>query len=837
MIACATATATTDVERRPQLWHAERIALDAPSLRPRLRELTLEDGRLVDDLFADLMNHTGYITWSESSSMASKLRFALEVAFLAHHGQWRRSGEPFISHPVQVACILAQARMDLTSLAAGLLHDTVEDSPLTFEEVQACFGKEVRIIVEGETKVSKLPKVVRAQLGRGGGAHAASGGRAPSSSKRDEQAENLRSMFVAMADEWRIVVVKLADRLHNMRTLQYMPPHKRVAIARETLEIFTPLAHRLGMWSFKTELADLSFSYLFPEEHARLKAYIDGKAGAHLAALRAAEAEIKAITEGDGWLRGRVRRVSIEGRTKSVQSTWRKIQRRECRVEEVHDLLAMRIVLELPHDAAELDPHAMEAEESSVCYHVLGKVHHCWTPMPRTLKDYISAPKPNGYRSLHTTVLVGTQAGAQPLEVQIRTTSMHNIAEHGAAAHWNRPAEGASLPWRQAIQQWDENHQCAHEFMSNVRRELLSTRVFVFTEGGRILNLALGATLADAAETLRVPLHTGDTSPYICSHNMCEAATLDTELRNGDIVCFSPTEGHATREATSLTGTSFAGRDTEEAFSCTTASATISDAAAAAAIPGATKAHSDTPTTKQPPTRRTAASSADLVDGCWLADKAWHVCELCMPLPGDTLECTVRALRGGGNEGFLHRAASGAVGAPSARCKLLRRQLADGSQLVESGEDMCALAEGSFEESHAAAAAGGGGATATSATPLRTSLVIFLRDGAGGLLQLTQVITDHVVTITDVNSMVRPGDAHHAEAIGAFQFRVQIRSTAELEELTDALARLPSVIDVRRDALEMMLEGAPDKDRFWQEALDAASTSQSQHDVPVDRNT
>ena len=412
--------------------------------------------------------------------------------------------------------------------------------------------------------------------------------------------------FVAMADDWRIVACKLADRLHNMRTLEHMPPQKRVAIARETLEIFTPLAHRLGMWSFKTELGDLSFSCkpngieplrqnvfmpiadsqpfdpanpdLFPEDYQRLKAYIEGKQESYHQALAVAERKIKQRVTADPWLRERVRRVVVEGRTKSIHSTWRKMQRRDCRVEEVHDLLAMRIILELKAEPVEksggdegggdegggdegggdygalIDDYSWdgiddeeddgspmatatqsESNEHSLCYHVLGKVHGLWTPMPRTLKDYISHPKPNGYRSLHTTVLIGTgvhEKGAQPLEIQIRTSSMHNIAEHGAAAHWAYK-EDASLPWRQAIMRWKSEQKCAHEFMQLVRQELLCTRVFVFTEGGRILNLALGATLADAAEVLEIPHMDREQMPYLCSHNMCEAVSEAPPKRFG----------------------------------------------------------------------------------------------------------------------------------------------------------------------------------------------------------------------------------------------------------------------------------------------------------------
>ena len=246
-VAVDDAAFTPSAHRIPGLMHDEVHSLDQigqhlPCLLEAISEMDEEEAGYVDELFAEVTGHTDYLTrWggADSEKAHQTLRLALDVAYLAHRGQKRRSGEQFIVHPVQVASILAQSNMDLASLTAGLLHDTVEDTDLLLEDVEALFGQEVKQIVEGETKVSKLPKVVRAQLGAA---------ESPPSNGHDKQAENLRSMFIAMADDWRIVVVKLADRLHNMRTLQYMPPHKRIAIARETLEIFTPLAHRLGMW-------------------------------------------------------------------------------------------------------------------------------------------------------------------------------------------------------------------------------------------------------------------------------------------------------------------------------------------------------------------------------------------------------------------------------------------------------------------------------------------------------------------------------------------------------------------------------------------------------------
>ena len=310
--------------------------------------------------------------------------------------------------------ILAKTQMDKATLCAGLLHDTVEDTALTFDEVQSLFGPTVRKIVEGETKVSKLPKMVRAQIDEPAEVEL------DMRTKAEEQVENLRSMFIAMAEDWRIVVVKLADRLHNMRTLQYMPVEKRVRIARETLEIFAPLAHRLGMWTYKTELADLSFKYtrpaqlwrnfaqfsgailrnsptrlstldryIFPREFLEIDRTINSKLLVYQDVLESAKAQVEELLQADEWLYGRVRSVGVTGRTKSIYSTWKKMQRHEYGIERINDLVALRVVLypEVPEGEEQL----AEGDENALCFHVLGKVHSRWTPLPRTLKDYISS--------------------------------------------------------------------------------------------------------------------------------------------------------------------------------------------------------------------------------------------------------------------------------------------------------------------------------------------------------------------------------------------------------------------------------------------------------------
>lgn len=515
-----------DVEADGAFAYAAEIREHAPSLFERLRDTSPEETLDMLAYAEQLQNATTYLR----PSARRAVRYALEVACLAHRGQKRRSGLPYVTHPVAVAAILAETHMDRDAVVSGLLHDTVEDTDMTFLEIQNMFGKDVRGIVEGETKVSKLPKRAR-ELN------------IPDGDAEREQVENMRSMFVAMAGDWRVVVVKLADRLHNMRTLEYMPPKKRTRIARETLEIFAPLAHRLGIWTYKTELEDAAFKHLYPGEYLALDTAIKGRRKRCDAALESCRQQLQEMLYGDELVRGRARRIRVEGRTKSAYSTWKKMKRRQCGLERVDDLVALRVILEAEDSTAD--------DDTALCYHVLGKVHGRWTPLPRTLKDYVSSPKPNGYRSLHTTILVGSQ----PLEVQIRTDEMHRVAELGAAAHWSykddSEAVDSALPWLQIIGEWEAQVDSASVFMELVRNELLGSRVFVFAPQGRILNLAKGATLNDAVAHVIQGGDWGiDADGGALVNDVTEPA--DYTLRNGDMISFSSVEDSSAFEAATL---------------------------------------------------------------------------------------------------------------------------------------------------------------------------------------------------------------------------------------------------------------------------------------------
>jgi len=457
----------------------------------------------VETLWQQLEPKVAYLSPDERE----RLKDALDFAYRAHEGQKRKSGEPYITHPVAVTEILAGLGMDLETLQAGLLHDVVEDTPATFEEIEERFGPGVRRIVEGETKVSKLPKMAE--------------------KLEDEQAENLRQMFIAMTEDVRIVIVKLADRLHNMRTLGFMPPEKQRRISQETLEIFAPLAHRLGMGQIKTELEDLAFRYLYPDEYRALKKRLESHRAIRAEVIERAKEKLFRHLKRDPILRAGIRDFEISGRTKHLYSIWRKMQREGKTLEQIYDLLALRVVL-TPKDEERLG--------KQVCYHTLGLVHQLWQPIPGRIKDYLAIPKPNGYQSLHTTVI--TEEGT-PLEVQIRTLEMHRQAEYGIAAHWLYK-EGITDPreverrvsWMRAIQEWQAEFSSSRDFVETIAREIFGSRVFVFTPKGKVINLPRGSTVVDFA----YHIHTEVGHRMIGAKVNGRIVPFSYELQNADMV-------------------------------------------------------------------------------------------------------------------------------------------------------------------------------------------------------------------------------------------------------------------------------------------------------------
>ncbi|HZJ09918.1 MAG TPA: bifunctional (p)ppGpp synthetase/guanosine-3',5'-bis(diphosphate) 3'-pyrophosphohydrolase [Trueperaceae bacterium] len=419
---------------------------------------------------ASLAEATAYLAPADCQRLEEAYRFAEA----AHRGMRRRSGEPFITHPVAVTEILAEMRLDIDALRAGLLHDTVEDTEATFEEIEEQFGPTVRRIVEGETKISKL--AVRVY--------------------HDEQSENLRQMLLAMVGDVRIILVKLADRLHNMRTLASMPEAKQQRISEETLEIFAPLAHRLGINHIKNELEDLAFYYVDRPRYQQLERQVRLH---HVERESYVQQSIELLADR---LESEGLKFELSGRSKHLHSIHRKMVRDNRLLDQIFDLMAIRVILDPDPDPSS-NGMAKEDAEKAACYRALGIVHSLWTPIPGRFKDYVAVPKPNGYQSLHTTVigLLG-----QPIEVQIRTRAMHEVAEFGVAAHWaykdgieDQDEIQKRLEWMNQLLDIDTTSDDAEGFVDAVKTDYLSERVLVFTPAGDVVNLPRGSTPIDFA--------------------------------------------------------------------------------------------------------------------------------------------------------------------------------------------------------------------------------------------------------------------------------------------------------------------------------------------------
>src|SRR5690348_10183364 len=427
------------------------------------------------------------------------IRKAYEFSQKHHAGQSRASGEPYLVHPLEVALVLAEMKMDPVAVAAGLLHDSVEDTSVTIVDIRKEFGEQVAHIVEGVTKISAIDFATR----------------------EEQQAENLRKMMLAMVDDIRVVLIKLADRLHNMRTLDYLPPDRQQKIAKETLEIYAPIAHRLGMGKIRGELEDLGFRFLDPIGYEQVRQGVESQRKVGEAFLGRVETVVRDKLKEAGIT------ARVESRIKRYYSTHKKLVRQRINVDQVYDLYAMRIITHSVQD----------------CYAVLGIIHNVWRPVPGRIKDFIAMPRPNFYQSLHTSVI--TEDGT-PFEVQIRTDEMHKMAEEGIAAHWKYKDGPVSaqdeqrLAWLRQVVEWQRDVSDPNEFLSTLKIDLYPEEVYTFTPKGKVVVLPRESSPIDFAYSV----HTEVGHSCVGAKVNGRMVPLRFKLHSGDIVEILTQPGH-----------------------------------------------------------------------------------------------------------------------------------------------------------------------------------------------------------------------------------------------------------------------------------------------------
>lgn len=471
-------------------------------------EKVIDDGKISelkefmtpDELYQVLIKHVQKYHPSDDISMIEK---AYRVASEAHKDQRRKSGEPYIIHPLHVAIILADLEMDKETIVAGLLHDVVEDTVMTEDLIAREFGAEVAQLVDGVTKLANIP------LSSGSGSE--------SDARLEMQAENLRKMFLAMAKDIRVIIIKLADRLHNMRTLKYQKPESQQRIAKETLEVYSPIAQRLGISKIKVELDDLSLKYLEPEAYYDLVDKIAVRKSVREKYIGSIVAEVSEHIRKAGI------EAQIDGRVKHFFSIYKKMKNQNKTLDQIYDLFAVRIIVDTVKD----------------CYAALGVIHEMYKPIPGRFKDYIAMPKANMYQSLHTTVIGST---GQPFEVQIRTFEMHKAAEYGIAAHWKykeasdgkkvETQEEEKLTWLRQILEWQRDTSDNREFMNLLKNDLdlFSDNVYCFTPSGDVKNLPAGSTPIDFAYSI----HSAVGNKMVGARVNGKLVTIDYEIKNGD---------------------------------------------------------------------------------------------------------------------------------------------------------------------------------------------------------------------------------------------------------------------------------------------------------------
>lgn len=429
------------------------------------------------------------------------LRKAYLFSAMQHRGQTRLSGEPYLVHPLEVAYMLAEMRLDVVCVATGLLHDVVEDTETTVEQIESYFGPDIAHIVDGLTKLSQLSYA----------------------SREEQQAESMRKMLLAMVDDIRVILVKLADRLNNMRTLNHLPRDKQIRIAQETLDVYAAIAHRLGMGRIRGELEDLSFRYLHPEDYDRIREAVGKRRQALESTLEGLKTRIRTQLEEND-----IQVVDIQGRVKRLYSIYLKMKRQKVSLEQIYDLIAVRIITTSVRD----------------CYAALGVMHTHWTPVPGRFKDWVATPRENMYQSIHTSVIGD---GGQPFEVQIRTEEMQQIAEEGIAAHWKykegrrgQHPEDKTYRWLRQLVEWQREVKDPREFLDDLKLDLYPSEVFAFTPKGKVIELPRGATPVDFAYAIHSEVGHNCTGAKVNGR----LVQLKYQIRNGDVIEIITTPGH-----------------------------------------------------------------------------------------------------------------------------------------------------------------------------------------------------------------------------------------------------------------------------------------------------
>lgn len=481
---------------------SERAATASTSLLEAPQALAEHRATTPPQVVADAIDRL--LDTIRSSSPAANLEMvtrAANLAIEAHGTELRRSGEPYVLHPIEVATILARIQLDTETIAGALLHDVIEDTPVPLERIEAEFGPRVARLVDGATKLGRIPWTTDDVD-------------SANSREKAQQAENLRKMFLAMVDDIGVVLIKLADRLHNMRTLDALPADKQQRIALQTLEIYAPLANRLGIWQFKSELEDLAFRYINPEAFTALKRELDQHGRDAAPEIEQVTAELQEALQQAGI------EAQITGRSKHIYSIYRKMKSKGRSLDEIYDVIGLRVLVNDRKD----------------CYGALGVVHARWHPLPGEFDDYIATPKDSMYQSLHTAV-VGP--GGRPVEIQIRSWDMHRVAEHGVAAHW-RYKEGsrsdarveAKVAWLRQLMEWRDQVADAEEFVESLKSDVFKEQIYVFTPAGDIIELPAGATPVDFAYRI----HTEIGHQCVGAKINDQLVPLDYQLQNGQVV-------------------------------------------------------------------------------------------------------------------------------------------------------------------------------------------------------------------------------------------------------------------------------------------------------------